>query len=115
MMPTRFENIKTIAQQGVTAVVDLITKSGYASDDCCMSQRCGETNPEAIERARRARAIDTADRMRARDRANLALRAIMLSQDIDALRAALRRFDGGGGDGLSLQVVHLLRLIDGPT
>ena len=112
MMPTRFENIKTIALQGVSAIACCATEPDYASGDRSMVQRCGETNQEAIERARRARAVAAAEFSRLLDRVTRVRQAIHQAQDIGSLRAALRPFDLGADDDLSIHVKHMLRMID---
>ena len=85
-MPKRFDTIKRIGLQGMS-VRDFLAIPCYVSTgDCGMAQRCGESNPEAVERARRSRAIAAADHARMLDRLQLARQAVCGAHDLDTLR-----------------------------
>lgn len=114
-MQTRFENIKTIALQGVSTIACLATAHDAASGDCSMAQRCGESNTDAIERARRARATAAAEFVRTLERVTRVRQAIHQAQDLESLGVALRRVDLGCGDDLSIHVRHILRMVDRTT
>jgi len=64
MMSTRFDTIKRIALQGMSVRDFLAIPCDVSTGDCSMAQRCGESNAEAIGRARRSRAIAAADHAR---------------------------------------------------
>jgi hypothetical protein len=112
MMATRFDTIKRIALQGMSVNDFLAIPCDVSTGDCSMAQRCGESNPEAIDRARRARARASADHARMLDRLQLARQAVFGAYDLDTLRAALNRFNSGADDDLSIHVKHMLRMID---
>jgi len=114
-MDTRFDTIKRIALQGMSVRDLLATPCDDLTAECIMAQRCGETNPEAIERARRARASAAADFSRRLDRLLLARQVVNDAQDIYALRAALNRFNTGGDDGLSRHIRQMLKIVDRTT
>jgi len=112
MMSTRFDTIKRIALQGMSVRDFLAIPCHVSTGDCSMAQRCGESNPEAVERARRARARAAADHARMLDRLQLARQAVCGAHDLDTPRAALNRFNTGGDDDLSLHIRHMLKMVD---
>lgn len=114
-MLKRFDTIKRIALQGMSVSDFLAIQSDVSAGDCSMAQRCGESNPEAIERARRARARSAADHARMLDRLQLARQAVCGAHDLDTLRAALNRCNTGGDDDLSLHIRHMLKMVDRTT
>ncbi len=114
-MATRFDNLKQIALQGMSVSDFLANPTDVSTGDCSMAQRLGESNPEAIERARRARARSAADHARMLDRLQLARQAVCGAHDLDTLRAALNRFNTGGDDDLSRHIRHMLKMVDRTT
>ena len=111
-MPASFETIKRLALERLSVADFLVDRPRYTSSQCCRLQRPGESNVDAIDRARRASAIFVNDLCRHLDRRVAAENAVREAQDIVAIRQVLRRFDTGGDDDVSYACRVLLKRID---
>ena len=113
-MPTRFDNLKQLALQGMSVRDLLAHQPDFSKGEYSMVQRLGESNPDAIERARLARARANAEFAQRLDRLQRAHRAVCGAHDIASLRFALKRFENGDSSDLSNHIRVMIRLIDRP-
>ncbi len=113
-MTTRLATLKEIALQGMNICDFLASQGDSHAGDCSFAQRCGESNPAAIERARRARARAAAEFSRQLCRLQRARQAVQEAPDMAALSASLARLDIGGDDDLSIHLRRMRRMVDRP-
>ena len=112
MMPASFETIKRLALERLSVADFLAIPPRYESAESCRLQRCGESNAEAIDRARRESARLADEHCRALARRVLAEKMVRDAIDIGELRRALRQFATGGCDDVSNACRVLLKRID---
>jgi hypothetical protein len=111
MMPASFETIKRLALEKLSVADFLSIPLPFSSKESRL-QRSGESNVDAIDRARRESAILVDEHCRELARRLAAENAARVAREIRELRVALRRFADGGDDDVSHACRVLLKRID---